>query len=140
MSQHDFQVTYDSAMSVDQLFARLADHNQMGKVLGAPIKRIVDGDKDVNGVGSVRKIGLGPLTVLEETVTSFVPGKSIEYTISRGPKAILHSHKGSLTFTRTGKGSQVVWRIRFEAPIALVGTLLEKGLGRALALGLKRLG
>ena len=140
MSQHDFQVTYDSAMSVDQLFARLADHNQMGKVLGAPIKRIVDGDKDVNGVGSVRKIGLGPLTVLEETVTSFVPGKSIEYTISRGPKAVLHSHKGTMNFSSTGKGSQVVWRIRFEAPIGLVGLALEKGLSGALKMGLKRLG
>lgn len=140
MSQHDFQVTYDSALGVEMLFQKLADHNQMGKILGAPIRRITDGDKDVNGVGSVRRIGLGPLTVLEETVTAYQPHKLIEYTITRGPSFILHSHKGTLNFKTTGKGAQVVWRIRFDAPIPGVGALLEKVLGSALERGLKRLG
>ncbi|HAC26949.1 MAG TPA: SRPBCC family protein, partial [Marinobacter hydrocarbonoclasticus] len=50
-----------------------ADHHRFGKLVGAPVKRIKDSDQaDPNGIGSVRKIGIGPLS-LEETVLGFEP-------------------------------------------------------------------
>ena len=61
-----------------RVFALFADHHRFGKLLGAPVKRIKDSDQaDPNGIGSVRKIGIGPVG-LEETVTNFEPDSLIE--------------------------------------------------------------
>ena len=58
MSQQKIEVVGESRKPVEQMFAALADHNQLGRVLGIPVRRVRDGEGDVNGVGSVRRLGL----------------------------------------------------------------------------------
>lgn len=123
-------------MPVEQVFALLSDHNKLGKVLGAPVKRIKDGAGDVNGVGSVRTIGFAPLA-LEETVVDMVPNESIDYVISKNGGPVLN-HYGRLVFSKTPRGSRVEWTITFES-YPVVGAVIEKALGIGIARGLKKI-
>ena len=132
------QLAHDSRLTVPQLFARLADHNQLSSVLGAPVRRIRDGQTEVNGVGSVRQIGPA-LLGLEETVTASVPNQSIEYRITRGGFP-LKNHLGQLAFSETAKGSRVEWNIEFDSALPLAGPLLKFALGKVIGGGLRRLG
>ena len=61
MPHHTVEVVHESTRSAREMFATLADHAQLRRVFRVPVKRIRDGERDVNGVGSVRRIGFGLL-------------------------------------------------------------------------------
>lgn len=135
---HRITLSHRSQLPLDELFATLSDHNRLGEVLGAPVKRIRDGQPDVNGVGSVRKIGVGPLGV-EETVTDVKPNASIEYRITRGGFPI-RNHLGQLVFAADGNGSRVDWTIEFDSALPVVGSVARVALGKLIGAGLRRIG
>src|ERR1700739_3275317 len=113
MAKTTVEVSQEYGKPVEAVFAALSDHNRLGKVLGIPVRRVVDGDTSVNGVGSVRRMGLWPATI-EENVTALVPNQSIDYRISKGG-APLKNHSGGLSFSSTARGSRVVWTISFDS-------------------------
>lgn len=135
MPRYTVDVTQDFSQSADAVFRALSDHNRLGRVLGIPVKRVVDGRPDVNGEGSVRRMGLWPVTI-EETVYTVVPNQSIHYRISKGG-APLSNHRGDLTFSKTGSGSRVNWTISYDAP-PVIGAVVKQVLTQGLRLGLKR--
>lgn len=121
---------------VNEIYAHLSDHNRLGSVLRAPVKRIEDGQDSPNGVGSVRRVGPAILG-LQETVTAARPDRSIEYRISKGG-APLKNHRGQLDFSEAGQGSRVTWTIEFDAP-PVVGGVIAKVLDGVISSGLKRI-
>lgn len=135
---HRIEIAHQSQLPVASLFDALADHNRLGKVFGAPVRRIRDGDTETNGVGSIRKIGIGPLGV-EETVTALEPNRSIDYRITRGGFPI-RDHRGHIAFTESGGGCRVNWTIEFGSQLPGAGAVLAFVLERAIRLGLKRVG
>ena len=136
MAQYRVEVAQDFKQPVAATFKALSDHDNLGKVLGVPVKRIRDGAPGVNGVGSVRRVG-GPLAI-EETVVALVANKSIDYKITRGG-APLSNHHGRLDFKALpNAGSQVHWLITFDAP-PLIGALIGGVLKIAISRGLKRI-
>lgn len=135
---HRIELTHQSQLPVAELFEALADHNRLGKVFGAPVSRVRDGDTEVNGVGSVRKIGVGPVAI-EETVTAFERDRSIGYRITRGGFP-LRDHRGHIAFARSGGGSRVDWTIEFGSHLPGAGAVLAFVLERAIRMGLKRIG
>ncbi len=137
MSLQKIQLIQDSRKPVEQLFAALADHNRLGKVFGIPVRRVRDGQGDVNGVGSVRALGIAPLTV-EETVTALEPNRSIDYRITKGGGPV-RNHRGQLRFSSFPTGSRVAWTIEFDSPLPLVGPAVKFVLGQGIRLGLKRI-
>lgn len=137
MARYKVEVAQDYRQPVETVFQRLSDHNGLGRVLGIPVKRVVDGRSDVNGVGSVRRMGLWPVTI-EETVVAVVPNQSIDYRISKGG-APLRNHSGALTFSKTPQGSRVVWTINFDSALPVVGAVVKQVLTQGLKLGLKRI-
>lgn len=139
MARQRVDVSHRSARPVGELFALLADHNRLGPVLGADVRRIEDGDGDINGVGSVRRITLGGLLSIEETVTAVEPGRSIDYRITRGGYPIRH-HRGHLEFNQRGDGSQVDWHIEFDSALPLAGSLIARVLERVIGRGLGNVG
>lgn len=138
MSQQKVEVVQDYNKPVAEVFAFLADHNKLGKVFGIPVRRIQDGDDGANGVGSVRRLGIGPLAV-EETVTALSANRSIDYRITRGGGPI-RNHRGRLKFSGSKRGAKVTWTIEFDSPLPLVGPAVKLLLSQALRLGLKRVG
>ncbi|MFZ5697227.1 MAG: SRPBCC family protein [Pseudomonadota bacterium] len=137
MARQRIEVTQEFNMPVERLFNALADHGNLSKVFGIPVKRIKDGQGDVNGVGSVRALGFAPLAT-EETVVAVEPNLSIDYKVTKngGP---LSNHHGRLDFAKTSSGSRVTWVITFDA-LPVIGTLLNKFLGSAISRGLRKLG
>ena len=129
------QLTQDSSRSVADLYAALADHDRLGPVLGVPVKRIKEGKSSPNGIGSVRRIGAGPVAI-EETVVGAVVDKSIDYKITKGGWPV-KDHHGRLVFKALpGGGSQVQWRIELDAAVPgaafVIKQLLSIGIGRGL--------
>ena len=123
---------------VGELFALLSDHEKLGPILGANVKRTRDGQGSLNGLGSVRTLSIGPLPGFDETVTAFEKDKLIEYKITRGSP--LKNHKGVMQFYPSGAGgSRLHYTIEFDSKIPLVGPIIKTGLENAIRKGLKKL-
>ncbi len=136
MGHHTVEVTHASARPVQELFAELSDHERLQRVFGVPVRRVRDGEHEPNGVGSVRRMGVGPLG-LEETVTAIEPARSIEYRITRGAGPV-RNHRGRLEFSSEGTGSRVTWTIDYDS-LPIVGGALKRVLRRVLERGLGKL-
>ncbi len=134
MTRQKISITQSFNTPVERVFAALSDHNGLGAVLGLPVRRIRDGQGDVNGVGSVRRIGPAPLGT-QETVTEYETNQRVAYRITRfgGP---VRKHQGEVRFRPTDTGCEVTWSIGFETFPALLGTavrsVLETGISRGL--------
>ncbi len=131
----DIEETFD--LPREKVFAVFADHETFGKLLGAPVKRVRESDQaDPNGIGSVRKVGIGPLSI-EETVVGFEPESLIEYTItSTSP---LRHHMGRIRFDQDVNGhSRVTYTITFEDVLPFTGVVIQKALEQAIRKGIKR--
>ena len=97
---------------------------------GVNITRVSDGATSRNGVGSVRRLKLGPLPAFEETTTTAEPNTLIEYKITKGSP--LKGHWGRQELTPTaGGGTRLDYTIGFDSAIpglaALVGMVLAPG-------------
>ena len=134
-----YKIEIDETFNVPRkkVFALFADHQRFGKMIGAPVKRIKDSDQaDPNGAGSVRKVGLGPLSI-EETVLEFEPYSLIEYTItSTGP---IKNHIGRIHFSDTSDGqTRLRYTISFDDVVPLTGKLIRSSLELGLRRGIRR--
>jgi hypothetical protein len=133
--QH-IDLVHESALPVDRLYAHLSEHEELGPLFGARVRRVRDGDSERNGVGSVRELRVGPLPSFQETVTAAVPGELIEYRITRGGFPI-SGHSARLTFSPAGAGSRLRYEIALGSPVPgldrVVVALLTRNLRRGLA-------
>lgn len=123
---------------VEKVFAELADHEKLSRVLGAPIKRVKNGKGDINGIGSVRRIGPLPLLGFEETVTGYEPNKLIEYTITKGSP--LKNHLGRMVFSEDNGKTHLHYTIQFDMKLGLPlsGFVLKTVLEKVISNGLNR--
>ncbi|EFQ81988.1 hypothetical protein HMPREF0063_12830 [Aeromicrobium marinum DSM 15272] len=62
-------VVMDFESPPEVVFEALGEHENLGPVFGATVTRVRDGDTSRNGVGSVRRLKIGPLPGFEETTT-----------------------------------------------------------------------
>ncbi len=139
MSTQFIQMNVEFNAPVEKVFAILSDHEAMGKTLGANIKRVQDGEGNVNGVGSVRKLTLLPFVSFEETVTAFEQNRLVEYTVTKGSP--LKNHLGRMVFSETDGKTHLHYTIQFDPklPIPLSGLLLKTILEKAILTGLHKL-
>lgn len=136
MREHWVHVEHDFDAPVEEVFAHLAEHENLAAVFGAKVERVRDGDTDRNGTGSVRRLRIGPLPPFEETVTGYVPNELIEYRITRGSP--LKGHVGTMRFSeRPQSGTHLDYRIRIASAIPGVAPLVSAGLSRNIPKGLR---
>lgn len=121
----------------EKVFALFADHKRVGKLLGAPMKRIKDSKTpgNPNGVGSVRRVG-PPIGGFEETVLVCDAPKRIEYTVSKGGP--IKNHIGKITFETQGDATLVTYTIDFDGRVPLIGGVIAKALEGAIKKGMKK--
>lgn len=139
MSSQFIQMNVEFNTPVENVFAVLSDHEAMGKVLGAKVKRVKDGEGNVNGVGSVRRLTPAPFADFEETVTAFEPNRLVEYTITKGSP--LKNHLGRMVFSESDGKTHLHYTIQFEPklPIPLSGLLVKAILEKVILSGLHKL-
>ena len=134
-----YTIEIDQTFNVprSRVFALFADHGRFGKLLGAPVRRIRDSDQaDPNGLGSIRRIGIGPIG-LEETIVAFEPDSLIEYTItSMSP---IRNHLGRIRFDEVGEGkTRLNYTITFDDVVPLTGKVVKAALEQGIRKGIQR--
>jgi uncharacterized protein YndB with AHSA1/START domain len=131
MRAHHVHIEHDFAKPPERIFAHLAEHENLAEVFGAKIKRLRDGEAERNGVGSVRRLQIGPLPPFEETVEEFVAPRRIVYRITKGSP--LRGHVGVMDFEPTpGGGTRFVYDIRIASPIPGLAPLVTASLTRSI--------
>ena len=137
MAIHTIEIKETFDAPLHQIFELFADHERFGKILGAPVKRTRESDQaDPNGIGSVRRIGIGPIS-MEETITSFEPETLIEYAITSA--SLLKNHFGRIRFESVSDNqTRVQYTVYFEDAIPLTGALVKFVLNQALRRGMRR--
>ena len=138
MTQQFIELNLEFNAPVDEVFNLLSDHQQMGKILNTSVRRVKDGDPQLNGLGSVRRIAPVPLpgVPFEETVTRFEPNRLIEYTVSKGSP--IKNHLGRMVFTEADQKTKLQYTIQFESklPLPFSGTVIRVVLEQLLKAGL----
>jgi hypothetical protein len=126
----------DYNVPVKNVFSFFSDHNRMGEVYPAFIRRIKDSKdpKNCNGIGSVRLLVTFPL-FFQETITKYVEPALIEYKITTASP--LKNHVGTMNFIDLGNDkSRLDYTIEFEPLIPksgfIIKNLLEKQVGNAI--------
>lgn len=127
------------------VFVAVSDHAQLiaGRGLICQLTRV--GLTNPNGLGAVREVRSGPVT-LTEAITAWVPESGYDYRIERvrlGPLPLPFVHElGEVRLTPEASGTRVTWRSRFRVPLPGVGAALEARLAaggtRAFAALLRR--
>jgi len=132
MRARHVHVEHDFAKPPQRIFAHLAEHENLADVFGAKVTRLRDGDGERNGVGSARRLQIGPLPAFEETVDEFVPAQRIVYRITKGSP--LRGHVGVMTFSPTPSGgTRFVYDIRIASPIPGIAPIVHASLTRSIA-------
>lgn len=128
---HHVVVDHVFAKPPERVFAYLAEHENLADLFGAKITRLKDGDDGHrNGVGSVRKLQVGPAPAFEETVTEFEPDKRIVYRITKGSP--MRGHVGVMTFVPEGQGTHFHYDIRLASPIPGLAAIVRAQLTRSV--------
>jgi uncharacterized protein YndB with AHSA1/START domain len=132
MRAHHVQIEHDFAKPRELIFAHLAEHENLAEVFGTKVTRLRDGeDGERNGVGSVRRLQIGPLPPFEETVTEFVAPERIVYRITKGSP--LRGHLGTMEFSaKPDGGTRFVYDIRIASPIPGVAAIVRAALTRSI--------
>jgi uncharacterized protein YndB with AHSA1/START domain len=131
MRARHVHIEHDFAKAPERIFAHLAEHENLAELFGARITRLRDGEHERNGVGSVRRLQIGPLPPFQETVEEFVPSQRIVYRITKGSP--LRGHVGVMTFEPTAAGgTRFVYDIRLASPIPGVAAIVRASLTRSI--------
>jgi uncharacterized protein YndB with AHSA1/START domain len=132
MRAHHVHIEHDFAKPPERIFDHLAEHENLAEVFGAKVTRLRDGEGERNGIGSIRKLQIGPLPPFEETVDEFVPSERIVYRITKGSP--LRGHVGVMTFAPTpGGGTRFVYDIRIASPLPGLAPLVRASLRRSIS-------
>ena len=132
------RVTHTYTSDPATVFEKLSEHENLGPVFSAKITRVCDGDTSRNGVGSTRRLKIGPLPAFEETTITSEPNTLIEYKISKGGPLRGHWGKQQLTPTADG-GTTLDYTIGFDAPLPGMAAVVAKVLSGGIAKGLGKL-
>jgi len=119
---------------VAEVFAALSDHETFGKICGIKVSRIKEGKDQPNGLGSIRKLSIGPLPSFQETITDFKENELIEYKITQGSP--IKNHVGTLRFSGQNDKTVLHYTIKLESKIPLTTGLIKAALERGISKGL----
>jgi len=134
MSQQELHFQETIHAPIDQVFEFLADHQNFISLFGGSCSVVRVGESEPNGLGSVRRIGTGPLS-FDEKIVVFERPHRIDYKIVRGSP--LKDHLGTVVLKAAagaaghGAHTQLDYTIRFTGKFPLIGPLV----GRLLTLG-----
>jgi uncharacterized protein YndB with AHSA1/START domain len=141
VSMNAIQVKKEFNASVDQVFELLSKHATYN-VAFAPIQvvRVKDSadPQRPDGVGSVRRLGLGPIKPLQEEITLLEPNQRIEYKIIKNP--LVKHHLGVIEFEEIATDKTLVtYTIELQARAPFVSKLILAQLKSAIKLGFSKL-
>lgn len=138
---NSIQVKKEFNAPIEQVFNLLSKHATYN-VAFAPIQveRIQDSidSQYPDGLGSIRRLGLGPVKPLQEQITLFQPNQRIEYKIIKNP--LIQHHLGIIEFEAlSAQKTLVTYSIELQARAPFVSKLILTQLKSAIKLGFSKL-
>ena len=138
---HAIQIKKEFNAPVAQVFELLSKHATYN-IAFAPMQvvRIKDSTdpERPDGVGSVRRMGIGPIKPLQEQITLLEPNQRIEYKIIKNP--LVKHHLGTLEFQQVANHKTLVtYRIELQARVPFVSKAILAQLKTAIKIGLSKL-
>jgi hypothetical protein len=128
-----FEATAHSSADAATLFGLAADGGRWSEWAGPFVPRSSwerQGDPAPGGIGAIRRLGLWPIVVREETI-AYEQDRLHGYALrTRGP---LRDYRAEVAFEpQDGGGTAVVWRGSFSELIPGTGRLVERALHSTL--------
>lgn len=123
---------------VFELLSKHATYNQAFAPL--QVVRVKDSadPQRPDGIGSVRRMGFGPIKPLQEEITFLDENKRIEYKLINNP--LVKDHLGQIDFKEiTPFITLVTYKIEFTAKVPFVSKLVLAQLKAAITLGFSKL-
>ena len=138
---HAIQIKKEFNAPVAQVFELLSKHATYN-IAFAPMQvvRIKDSTdpERPDGVGSVRRMGIGPIKPLQEQITLIEQNKRIEYKIIKNP--LIKHHLGTLEFQQVSDNKTLVtYRIELQVRVPFVSKIILAQLKSAIKIGLSKL-
>ena len=138
---NSIQVKQEFNAPIEQVFELLSKHATYN-IAFAPIQvvRVKDSEdpERPDGLGSVRRMGLGPIKPIQEQITYLDVNKRIEYKLIKNP--LIKHHIGIIEFTALGENkTRVDYTIELQARAPFVSKLILAQLKAAITLGFRKL-
>ena len=135
------QVKQEFNAPLDQVFDLLSKHATYNTAF-APVQvvRVKDSADPgrPDGLGSIRRMGFGPIKPIQEQITLLDVNKRIEYKIINNP--LIKHHIGIIEFTEIAANkTRVDYTIELQARAPFVSKLILAQLKLAITLGFKKL-
>ena len=135
------QVKKEFNAPIEQIFNLLSKHATYN-IAFAPIQveRVKDSTdpERPDGVGSVRRMGFGPLKPLQEQITRMDVNQRIEYQIIKNP--LIKHHLGIIEFDAINENKTLVtYTIELQARAPFVSQIILAQLKSAIKLGFSKL-
>lgn len=126
---------------IDQVFDLLSKHATyniaFSPVQVVRVKDSADPERP-DGLGSIRRMGFGPIKPVQEQITLLDVNKRIEYKLINNP--LIKHHIGILEFTELAQNkTRVDYTIELQARAPFVSKLILAQLKLAITLGFKKL-
>jgi uncharacterized protein YndB with AHSA1/START domain len=125
-----FTLTREIGAPPETVFAVLTDHRKYSEL--TPVRKSVlerEGEADVNGVGAIRKLTVvGP--PMREEVIAFEAPSRFSYTVLSGLP--VRDHVGTVELTADGKGTKMVYAVRTQPTLPVVGFAVVAGIKQAI--------
>ncbi|HSV40665.1 MAG TPA: SRPBCC family protein [Nocardioidaceae bacterium] len=122
---------------VDHVWSVLSDHEGMSAwAPGLKAVLVSPGTAERNGVGAVRKIGLGFAGPIKEEIVAFEPGKLLRYKALAGVP--LKNYFGEVELTAVGGATRIDYSVSVDERIPGVDGRLAKVISKTLLSALAR--
>lgn len=124
---------------LDLVFPMFCRHRIFNTILWPLTSVVVKTAEDPNnsdGVGSIRKIGIGPLKLIQEEITKIIPNQLIEYEMLKN--CLFSFHLGRLEFEEKEGISYLSYSIWLQSKIPLLAILVLAQLKWSATRGLKK--
>ena len=138
---HAIQIKKEFNAPVAQVFELLSKHATYN-IAFAPMQvvRVKDSadPERPDGVGSVRRMGIGPIKPLQEQITLLEPNQRIEYKIIKNP--LIKHHLGVIEFQDIADNKTLVtYSIELQTRVPFVSKAILAQLKTAIKIGLSKL-
>lgn len=122
---------------IDRVWEVLTDHEGMSSwAPGLAVEVTRPGATERNGVGAVRKVGIGSPGPIVEEIVAFEPGARLGYKALAGVP--LKNYRGEVTLRPAGSGTEITYCVDADKRLPFGESLAVKGLAAALLSGLVR--
>lgn len=121
------------------VFDFLADHENYSKFPGVDKSELLEqGTSEKNGLGALRKVVLGGIT-LEERITAFEKPTRLHYLIEKSSPLPFRHDVGEVQLLEEGDKTRVIWISEGHINIPIIGNLIfDKIINKQGAAGFSR--